>query len=220
MTTTMTHQDEVSKELADLQHRELGLNQEQRERYLAMRRSGQSHNIALMLAAQQPPMSNTDREFLEGHCNGNQFAGSLAARAAGDYYRRVAAAAGQGSAAGGGNVYLSGLAAYPGDPRAWVSSRGDVKRLLEERGWSARGSVEHNADPSVRGSAAPPTTTAIGTDIVLDAAEKALESGVLSREDAIEQAARLRAPHWANPTDVNKAAEEALKQADGWTEVI
>jgi hypothetical protein len=52
-----------------------------------------------------------------------------------------------------GKVYVSGLANYLGDPRAWVSGRDDVRRVLEERGWSSQGAVnvkgrEADVDPS------------------------------------------------------------------------
>ena len=33
-------------------------------------------------------------------------------------------------------VYMSGLAEYSGDPRAWVSSHDDVKRRVKEKNWT------------------------------------------------------------------------------------
>ena len=94
--------------------------------------NGCSPRLAEMLAAGQPPMSNTDREFLEGHCNGNQFAGR---EAVGDAYAAVARAEGADTT---GKVYMGSLAAYPGDPRAWVSGRGDVQRVLDDQRQASR----------------------------------------------------------------------------------
>lgn len=111
--------------------------------YWDMRLDGASANIAEMLALQTPPMSNTDREFLQGHCNGNQFdKGPLTETVA----NRLKAAAEAGGQNVTGKVYLGGLARYPGDPEAWVSGRGDVKRVVESRNWKCSGSVEHNPD--------------------------------------------------------------------------
>jgi hypothetical protein len=83
----------------------------------------------------------TDSVFLQGHCNGNQFAGMPYQ---GDYYRGVAKRQGQDTT---GKVYLSGLAAYPGDPEAWVSGRGDAERICQKRGWGAQGAISVKALP-------------------------------------------------------------------------
>ncbi len=78
----------------------------------------------------------TDKVFLGGlSTNGDQFE---TAPEQGDYYRAVAEAKGQSVK---GKVYLSSLAEYPGDPKAWVDGRGDVRRVLEDRGWNSRGAV-------------------------------------------------------------------------------
>jgi hypothetical protein len=94
-----------------------------------------------MVLSRTPPMSSTDREFLEGHCNGSQFEGQDYIA---DRYRREALAAGVDPK---GKVYLGGLARYPGDPEAWVSGRGDVKRVVESRGWGCEGSVNVKSRP-------------------------------------------------------------------------
>ncbi len=47
-----------------------------------------------------------------------------------------------------GKVYKSGLAAYPGDPRALVSDRHDVQSTLEERGWGT--DPEHDSMVKVK----------------------------------------------------------------------
>jgi hypothetical protein len=103
--------------------------------YEACREEGTSHNLAEMFAFREVPRGNTDKTFLTGHCNGSQFEGQ---DYAGDYYASVARAGGVNPK---GKVYLSGLADFPGDPKAWVSGRGDVERVAKERGYSVEGSV-------------------------------------------------------------------------------
>ena len=95
-----------------------------------------------MLNSGQPPMSNTDREFLEGRTdNAEQLRlGMFAER-----YKKQAAVAGVDVK---GKVYCSGLAAYAGDPVAWVGSRGDVARVCEERNFGCEGAVSAKVDNS------------------------------------------------------------------------
>lgn len=106
--------------------------------YWDIRKKGSSAKLAEMLALGIPPMSNSDREFLEGHANGNQFDKGPLANEQGDRLRKVAEQGGQNVK---GKVYIGGLARFPGDPEAWVSDRGDVKRVVEKRGWKCEGSV-------------------------------------------------------------------------------
>lgn len=46
----------------------------------------------------------------------------------------------------GGGMYVPGLARFPGDPEAKVGSTAEVRRVLERRGWGARGIVEREPD--------------------------------------------------------------------------
>ena len=105
------------------------------ECYERLRADGVSHNLAEIFAFQRSPSSRTDREFLHGHCNGSQFVGD---EERGDFYRKEAKKAGVSTT---GKVYLSGLAERPGDPRAWISDRHDVQKVIEERGWNCEGAV-------------------------------------------------------------------------------
>jgi hypothetical protein len=100
--------------------------------YLQMRMNGESHNIARMCALRESPRLMTDSVFNEGHVNGRQFQENPFL---GHHYRRIAEQAGVSTA---GRHYVSGLADFKGDPRAWVSSRAEMKSLLVERGWGAR----------------------------------------------------------------------------------
>lgn len=158
----------------------------QREHYELCLAKGTSPTLAEMFALGAPPMSNTDREFLEGRggCY-DQFRGQTEV---GDYYARLARESGVDTT---GRVYLSGLAAYPGDPRAWVSGRGDVKRVCEERGWSAEGSV------NVKGEVRVPTWEPYRVDaqIVEERAADLLEGGAArDQEEATHQAREALSP--------------------------
>lgn len=107
-------------------------------RYERMRDAGQTHKFAEMCALQKPfGLQGTDSSFFDS---------ALAGQEDGDrfirQYRQQAEAAGIDTA---GAVYLGGLARYPGDPRAWVRSRGEIKRLCEEQNLECHGAVRHTA---------------------------------------------------------------------------
>jgi hypothetical protein len=157
--------------------------------YVKARRAGTSHNLAEMFALRLPPMSNSDREFLEGHVNGNQFANNPQI---GNLYRRRARAAGVNPT---GKVYLSGLAEYPGDPRAWISGRGDAARLCEERGWEADGAVKVRAARQVEHP-----EVEVADDILDDEADKILaahpEPRKVDRGELKHQIKEKRKPPW------------------------
>ena len=101
------------------------------------------------------PHGISDCTFMRNTANGKQFEGQ---ESIGDAYRDTAEAMGASTT---GKKYLSGLAAFPGDPEAWVDSRGGVERLLEKRGWGAEGTI--NVKP--RESANPPKP---GPDVAED----------------------------------------------------
>jgi hypothetical protein len=159
------------------------------------RAAGTPGRLEEMLAARSPPMSNTDREFLEGRggCH-DQFQGSPQ----GEFYRRAAAAAGVDTA---GRVYLSSLAAYPGDPVAWVSGRGDVRRVCEERGWGCRGAVDVPVRAEEPAPAVPLAPDILAREAAARvAAAEAQAGGPLAPREAADLAGRAAAeltPHWA-----------------------
>jgi hypothetical protein len=145
-----------------------------------------------MLAASRPPCCMTDSVFLEGHCNGSQFA---ATPAIGDFYAQEARRHGLTDTKG--KVYLSGLAAFPGDPEAWVSGRDDVRRVLEQRGWDGEGAVNVKAfQPKER----PPVSVA--DDILEEEVQGLLddhpEPQTVNRGELKEQVRQKRKPHWAS----------------------
>lgn len=119
-----------------------GPNRHIQDAYQNMRARGESHSMAEMLAYRQSPSANTDREF--------QMHGTLD-KQIGDpeniYLNEVTSnyrkATGQNP--NPNHLYVQSLAQYPGDPRAFVADRGDVKRRAEELNVSVSGAVNHTA---------------------------------------------------------------------------
>lgn len=109
--------------------------------------------LAEMFALGQAPGSRTDREFWAGLHWGEK---DPVAR---DHYARLARRDGVDTA---GKIYLSQLAEHPGDPRAWVSDRHDVRKVCEERGYGCTGDVTVKGREITRG----PQPAPLGEDIV------------------------------------------------------
>lgn len=122
--------------------------------YWDCRINGCSRTLAEMLALQQAPCLKTDATFLAGVGMGSQFSHSPMEEHIGDSYVRMARSV-DPDFSPKGKVYLRGMAAYPGDPRAWVSDRHDIKAACEERNWTVSGAVEHKADSRVFETIAP-----------------------------------------------------------------
>jgi hypothetical protein len=137
--------------------------------YARMRRMGESHRMAEILALRTFPATRTDKEFLKG--THEQFAD---APGVGDRYKAIAEAHGLNT---NGLVYIRGLARFPGDPQAWVSGRGDVSRIAEERGWGVHGAVEVE-----RREVEPEPDITVADDIVADLATDLVEEGMDPRE--------------------------------------
>lgn len=122
-------------------------------------------NICDMLKAAKAPRGVTDDTRFEGFSKvgGAQFK----VDATRDFYVGEAKRAGVDIT---GKQYFSELAAFPGDPRAWVDNQGDMRRLLEERGWGCSGDLKVKA----REAEAPPTYPKLADDIVEDLVEDRL----------------------------------------------
>jgi hypothetical protein len=151
--------------------------------YVDSRKQGNSHNVAEILAKRRPPASLTDREFNMGRHNNNQFADCPAL---GNYYRDIANKAGVATA---GKYYVTGLGRFPGDPRAWVRSRGEVLAIAKERNLVLDGLV------SYRGDHVPDPTPDIplAEDLWEQATNEILaKSPGMRLEDAREEAFNLR----------------------------
>lgn len=159
--------------------------------YERLRASGESHNMAELIASRDFPGMMTDNVFLEGRHN--EFAGGPMAEAIGKEYKRVAEKHGQTTE---GKVYMSGLAKFPGDPEAWVAGRSDVRKVLAKRGWSGDGAVKYK--PAVARDHAP--DIGLANDIV----EGEVQDIIDKEPDAAPERAKIkekvrakRKPHWA-----------------------
>ncbi len=110
-----------------------------------------------MLKERRAPHGVSDCTFMRDSANGKQFENNPSQ---GDYYRKLVEANG-GSMKG--KRYISGLAAFPGDPKACVDSRGEAQKLLEERGWGSEGTI--NVKPRET-QEAPEAGPAMAPDLV------------------------------------------------------
>lgn len=92
------------------QRRELdSLTPEQRERYASSRRKGQSHNFAIIAASQRCP--------------------GIPMR---DERMRLSQDARRMGVRGASGKYQGALARFPGDPRAFVSSMAEARRVCDQ----------------------------------------------------------------------------------------
>ena len=129
--------------------------------YEWLRNKGESHRMAEMLAFQEAPRANTDREFFEG-------IGTLDKQF--DYDGKmhegvVKLAMKHGYKPNNNDVYLSSLARFPGDPEAFISpsgGRGQIKDTCERRGWECHGTVKTKR----REPEEAPKKKSLGEDIV------------------------------------------------------
>ena len=110
--------------------------------YVRLRREGQAHRFAEMVAAQHAPSCNTDDTFFAGL---PRLAEQMPER---QLNTLLANAKKHGYTPPADAVYQSGLARFPGDPEAFVTrsmGRGYIKRLCEKRGWACDGAVKVKA---------------------------------------------------------------------------
>lgn len=120
-----------------------------------------------MFASGQAPRVKSDTTFFAGQNRGaGQFDGQAPEiqRA----YTEPAKAAGVSIT---GKTYLSQIAAYPGDPRAWVDSREQIAQVCEERGWRCGGDV------TVKGRQEEPKKgPVVAEDIVQEHVEREIQA--------------------------------------------
>lgn len=118
-----------------------------------------------MLFSASPPSIHTEATFqakAAGKLGGAQFHPALR--------RHYLDAAREAGVTTEGRYYEPRLAAYPGDPRAWVSNPDEIKSVVEERGWSMTGDSNVKA-PEIE----PPKRPAIAPDLVEELVESKLE---------------------------------------------
>ena len=103
-------------------------------------RRGSSPRLAELFALRQAPGLNTDATFLAGRGTlQDQFKGDEIVL---DQITKTAKRHGYNPNAN--DVYISSLAQFPGDPKAFVpptNAKGHVRKVCEDRGWSCHGSV-------------------------------------------------------------------------------
>jgi hypothetical protein len=110
------------------------------ECYRRLIAQGVPHKLADMFASRKAPGACTDREFMYGKRHVDQFENEPEV---GRLYRAIAARYGVSTQ---GKFYMSQLADFPGDPRAWIDSKDDIRRICEQRGWGCEGIV--NVQPA------------------------------------------------------------------------
>lgn len=181
--------------------------------YERMREGGQTHAFAEMCALQQPfGLSGTDGAFLEGHCRGSQFERNPDI---GDAYAAEAKRQGVNIV---GKVYKSGLARYPGDPRAWISDLSDVRRICEEDNLGCQGS--YNRTP-VRGihDPGPDKPYSVAPDLVAQhVAERASLLGDKGLASDPEFKSRVAKELAGNPD--HGTSEERLQELEKKAEAV
>lgn len=121
-------------------------NPEVQSRYVALRQSGQSHNMAEMLATRTPTGTRgTDRAFMQGRMHNSGL---------GDNFidRRIYERARRAGISTGGKVYMASLGGKLGsaNPEAWVSSRDDVIAVCKKRGFGYDNVPAPEAPPRVQ----------------------------------------------------------------------
>lgn len=80
-----------------------------------------------------------------------------------------------------GKIYQHGLARFPGDPRAWVSSRDEVKKRVQEMGGECE-ELGVKAEPQ-----APKKSVPIGEDILNREVRDLLKAGVITKKQAVKE---------------------------------
>lgn len=114
-----------------------GMSVSQQQLYRRCVENGCSHQMAVMLAHQQPPgVRGTDREFQKGQRQKMEnYGGSM------KHILRQARAAGIATQ---GKTYMAGLGHWT-DPAAWASTIDDVRKVVEVRNLDCSGIVNHKA---------------------------------------------------------------------------
>lgn len=128
-------------------------SEEVQAHYLDMIANNVAPRLAEMLALQQPPgLKGTDRAFMEGRLNNEQFD-----RMPKDHAQNIITLAKRAGINPTGKYYSSGLADSrgPADPAAWIDSVHDVKRVAAARNLTVSGAVEHKGIPQPRPQSKP-----------------------------------------------------------------
>lgn len=147
--------------------------------YVAMRRDGQSHSMAEMLAFRQGPGLRTDNTFFANQ--DSQYADPKI-RA----YRQLAEQSGVDV---NGAKYFSQLARWPGDPLAWKRSRGEIVEHCETFGMGL--TMDGEQKVKARLDAPPAPDIPIAPDIVHDKLEDVFDSNPELERECLAKPAKL-----------------------------
>lgn len=157
--------------------------------YRKMIADGQSPRFAEMCALMQAPgTKGSDRAFMEGRLDGNWMDG-LPKRQA-NWMVKEARAAGINPT---GKFYLSGIADKRGhmDPRAWVDSIDDVRRVAKDRNLNVQGMVNIEASPE------PQRQVALNPKVARELARKEMTKDPgLPFKDALAKVKEKHTPRW------------------------
>lgn len=168
---------------------------DQQAAYERMRRRGESHSLAEMLALRKVPGCKTEDTFRKGFSDFNsQFMKNpaLGERLA----RKLREAGGSPS----GKRYMGGLARFPGDPEAWVGGRDDIRKVCEKRGWECEGAVNVKMN---RDNLDPGPDVAVAPDILAREVSKeaAADPGCVStkkrKQETVRKVRDRIKPHWS-----------------------
>jgi hypothetical protein len=155
--------------------------------------SEDAHRLADMLSSQRPPMSSSDREYMEGMLERQAREWNHSPHI-GEFYESQAKAQGVDTT---GKYYEAGLARFPGDGKAWITGKGDVLRVAAENGMSVTGAV------TVKGREMenPPEDTLVADDLVANRMLQRVEAdpGLAHKKDlreVFEETREMMAPQW------------------------
>lgn len=137
--------------------------------------SGASPRLAEMFATQQAPRAKSDATFFAGMDTGG---GNIKNPLTRKMYLDEAKKAGVDVT---GAVYYSEIAAFPGDPEAWVRSRGEITGLVEKRGWNMDGDLKAGGEP--KDDVSPGQGPKIAPDVVEQLVNQRIEAGSTEKTD-------------------------------------
>jgi len=136
----------------------------------------------------------TDSIFMEGRWN----SGGIADERVAAIYRQMARESGVSPE---GKTYCSGLASFPGDPRAWVDSVADVKRVAAEKNLILEGGINYTPPDSMD---APIDDLSGRYEVADDIVDEAMLSAAEDNPDLAEE--------WAAKPEKFKEARHQTKE--------
>lgn len=131
-----------------------------------------------MLAARRGPALGTDTHYFQGLGTADPFEGMSA-----ETKKLAIEKAAKAGVDISNKRYVGGLALEAGDPRAWVDSRGDMKRLAEERNLSVEGIVNHKAEVNAEPRSEYVPADDIVEDRTIDILDRQGAPDVVSRKE-------------------------------------